>query len=85
MDTLTWLLVSLIVLLVGLGAVLVATWLRLSRELRQLGDRTESATLRVQNAVRTIQLAVPIVALLRQAGMSLVKKYRQNKKEQKGE
>ena len=62
-----WLLIGLVVLLVGLCVAVAVVVARLGRELRQLGDDTETMAARVQRAAQTAQAIVPLVALAQRA------------------
>lgn len=74
---LMWFLIILLVVFVVLGVMLCIAFVRLGRELRQLGDHTESLSTRIQRTTQTVQVIIPLVALARQAGETLWSKRRQ--------
>lgn len=72
-----WLLLILLVVFGTLGVMLSVALIRLNKELKQLGDDTESLAARLQRTTQTIQVAVPLLTLARQAGTALWKKREQ--------
>ena len=63
MGLLVWLLIGLMLVLVGLASILTIALLRLGNELQRLEDSTDSMVVRLRRTMRTVQLAVPVVAV----------------------
>ncbi len=61
MTFIVWFFIIIAVILVALCVALVVVLIRLSQELRQVGDSTDSMMQRLNRSGRTLQLAVPVV------------------------
>ncbi len=48
-----------------LGIILAVMFMRLTKELHQLGDDTEAMFVRIGRVVRTVQVAAPVIALVK--------------------
>jgi hypothetical protein len=70
MNVFIWFLIFLMAIVLVLSAVLAMTFFRLSRELRQLGADTETMLNRAGRAVRAVQIAGPLIALVRQVAQN---------------
>ena len=77
-----WLMVALVALLVGLCIALVVVFLRLGKELEHLGDDSKLSLDRVQQTIRNVQVAVPVAALLKQAGERAVELYKKRQNQE---
>ena len=72
MSLFAWLLLILLVVLISFGVVLGVTLIKLGGELKRLGDDTETMVSRLQRSLRTVQAAVPVIALARRGIDSLL-------------
>lgn len=67
-------LIILLIVFAVLGVALVIVFVRLGRELQRLGDSTETMLAKTQRAVRTVQLIIPAIALMKKTGSHLVRR-----------
>ena len=72
MGVLMVLLYVLLAVFLILGILLCIAFVRLGRELKKLGDDTESLIVRMQRTTQTVQVAIPLIALAKQAGEALL-------------
>lgn len=65
-----------------LAITLAVQFVRLSRELRQVGDDTSLMLLALRRSTRTLQLAVPLIVAARSKATSAYKKLRSRTKKE---
>ena len=80
MSLFAWLLLILLVVLISFGVVLGVTLIKLGGELKRLGDDTETMVSRLQRSLRTVQAAVPVIALARRGIDSLLTRRKKGKR-----
>ena len=69
-------LIGLLGITLLLAIILGIAFIRLGRELRRLGDDTESMAARLQRVTQVAQVALPIIALMKNGGKGLLDQYR---------
>lgn len=76
MTFLIYVLIGLLGITLLLAIILGIAFIRLGRELRRLGDDTESMAARLQRVARATQVALPLIALVKNGGKVLLDQYR---------
>lgn len=76
MTLFVWFLLLLLAGFIVLGAILVVTFVRLSRELKQLGDDAGMMIAKTEHSIRTVQMIIPVVALIKRGAQLARTKYR---------
>lgn len=71
------------ILLLGLSIALVVVYIRLSRELRRVGDTAHMTTVKLGRAVRLLQVAIPVAVAARARTRGVYAKIRSIVKKEK--
>jgi hypothetical protein len=83
MGVLMSFLIILLAICIVLGIMLAIAFVRLGKELRRLGDDTESLIVRAQRATQTVQVALPLIAVARKFAEGILEKRSQLTKRKK--
>jgi hypothetical protein len=64
MTFFVWFLLAILILFLILGIALVVAFMRLSRELQELGSDTEAMLTKTGRGIQVVRVAIPLVALI---------------------